>query len=110
MFKKLLCKHTYKFYNKRVEYSTFGYCGYNVFQFICPNCGKEIEISEFDIEREYAALKSDYNKKLALGGTPIKVSSFSYDRHGRCRITHESPVATLMIEKYLKQGIDLRQL
>ena len=76
----------------------------------CENCGKEIEISELDIKHEYAKLKSDYNKELALGGVSVKTSSFSHSRHGDCGIIYESPVATLMIEKYLRQGIDLKQL
>ena len=110
MFKKLLCNHTYKYYNTRVEYATFSSYGYYVSQFICPNCQKEIEISEFDIKDEYSKLKSKYNKDLVLGGDSIKISSFSHPRHMSCGIRYESPVATLMIEKYLKQGIDLRQL
>ena len=110
MFKKLFCKHTFKYYNTKVGYPLFGMYGYNVFQFICPNCGAEAEISEWDIADEYSKLESKYNKNLALGGDSVKTSSFSHSRYMNCGITYESPVATLMIEEYLKQGVDLKQL
>lgn len=110
MFNKLFCKHMYKYYNLKLDYSFFYNGYYNVFQFICPKCGKKFEISEYDIEQEYYKLASDYNEKIALGGEPVEISSFSYPRHNNCGVLCESPVATLMIEKYLKHGIDLRQI
>lgn len=84
--------------------------GYYVFQFVCPNCKKEIEISEYDIRNEYDRLKEEYNRNLILGGNNVETSSFSHPRYLLCNIHYESPVATIMINKYLKKGIDLREL
>ena len=110
MLKRLFCKHKYKYYNTKTSYAPFSFYGYNVFQFICPDCGKKAEIDEYEIKHEYSKLKSKYNKNIALGGSPVESSSFSHSRCGNCGICYESPVATLMIEKYLKKGIDLREL
>lgn len=110
MFKRLFCKHKYKYYNTKVSYVPFSFCGYNVFQLVCPNCGKKINIDEYEIKHEYSKLKSYYNKNIALGGNHIESSSFSHSRCGDIGICYDSPIATLMIEKYLKKGIDLREL
>lgn len=109
MLKKLLCNHKYKYYNKMIRYD-FGNRGYYVFQFVCPNCKKEIEISEYDIRNEYDRLKGEYNRNLILGGNSVETSSFSHPRNLLCDICYESPAATIMINKYLKKGIDLMEL
>lgn len=109
MLKKLLCNHKYKYYNKRIRYGS-GSHGYYVFQFVCPNCKKVIEISEYDIKDEYDRLEEEYNRNLILGGNSVEESSFSHPRNLLCNMCYNSPVATIMINKYLKKGIDLREL
>lgn len=109
MLKKLLCNHKYKYYNKRIRYNS-GSFGYYVFQFVCLNCKKIFEISEYDIKDEYDRLKEEYNRNLILGGNSVETSSFSHPRNLLYNICYESPVATIMINKYLKKGVDLREL
>lgn len=109
MFKKLLCKHSYNFYNTRIDYDFFGY-GYYSFEFICPKCKKEIAISQREIDYLWKKFKSEYKKSVALGGEQIDSSKFSIPHYQDCDHLYISPVATLILRKYLECGIDLRQI
>lgn len=110
MFKRLFCKHKYKYYNTRVEYPFYSSYGYNVFQFVCTKCGKETEVSQLDIDNAIQKTASIYNKSIVLGKEPIKSSRFSIHRHMNLGICYDSPAATLVLEEYLKHGIDLKEL
>lgn len=111
MFKRLFCKHKYKYYNTRVEYPAFGVYGYNVFQFVCTDCGKITEVNQLEIDDSINKAKEFYNRSIALGGERIKSSKFSIRRHNNIGVCYDSPAATLVIESYLNnRGIDLMQL
>ena len=110
MFKRLFCKHKYKYYNTRIQYQCFGNYGYNVFQFVCTKCGKETEVSQLDIDNAIQKTKSIYNKAVALGEEPIKSSRFCIPRHMDINICYDSPAATLVLKEYSKYGIDLKEL
>lgn len=110
MFKRLFCKHTYKYYNTRVEYPIFGTYGYNVFQFVCPKCGKETEVSELDIDNAYSKFKSAYNKSRVLEESTINSSRLSIPRHMNIGICYCSPAATLLLNEYAERGIDLKEI
>ena len=112
MFKRLFCKHQYKYYNTVKKYLPFGIYRYNVLQFVCTECGKTTEVWVSDINMEYEELESSYRKHIALGGESIETKKLSIpcgsvSDIGTCYI---SPTVTLLVEKYLKRGIDLRQL
>lgn len=109
MFKKLFCKHTYKYFNTRVSHFNSSW-GYNVFQFVCTKCGKVVEISQLDIDNAYSKYKSIYNKNRVLGKEPIKSSKLSIRRYMNIGIQYESPAMTLVLEEYAKRGIDLMEL
>lgn len=110
MFKKLFCRHTYKYYNTRIVYPSFSSYGYNSFQFVCTKCGKEVEINELDIDNDYSKYKSFYKKGIILGKEPIKSSTLSISRHNNIGICYHSPAVTLLLEDYAKLGIDLTEL
>lgn len=111
MFKRLFCKHKYKYYNTRVEYPAFGIYGYNVFQFVCTDCGKETEVSQLEIDNAINKAREIYNKAVVLGEEPIKSSKLSIRRHNNIGICYDSPATTLVLEAYLKnRRIDLMQL
>lgn len=110
MFRELFCKHTYKYYNTKVVYPHFSVYGYNSFQFVCTKCGKEVEVSELDIDNAYSNYKSSYKKGIVFGKDPIKSSKLSIRRHNNIGIRYESPAVTLILEDYAKQGINLMEL
>ena len=110
MFERLFCKHNYKFYNTKVEYSFSNYYRYNDFQFVCTKCGKETSVSEIEIDDMFADLKSSYKKSLVLGGDAVKTSELTIPRHRNCDILYRSPVTTVMLDEYAKRGIDLKQI
>ena len=110
MFKWLFCKHEYKFYNTKVEYPLFGTYGHNVFQFVCPKCGSEVNISETEIKDMLSDLQSDYRRSLALGGNPIEVSELTVPRHLNIDVLYSSPAVTIMLKYYKDKGIDLCQI
>lgn len=110
MFKRLFCKHTYEHYNTKVGYFFFSNRGYNVFQFVCTKCGKEVEVNQIEIDDAYSKYKSIYNKNCVLGKQTIKSSELSIPRHMNCGILYSSPATTLVLEEYAKRGIDLTQI
>lgn len=110
MFKWLRCKHEYKFYNTKVEYPFGSIYEHNVFQFVCPRCGSEVNISETEIKDMLSELKSDYNRSLALGGKPVESSDIVIDRHNNINVVYSSPAVTLMLNYYKDKGIDLSQI
>lgn len=109
MFKKLLCKHSYIFYNARIKYDFFGY-GYYSFEFICPKCKKEITINQREIDYSWEKSKSKYKKSVALGGEQIEDTYFTIPHYHDCDHRYHSPIATLMLREYLKHGVDLKQI
>lgn len=110
MFKRLFCKHKYKYFNTKVVYPFASSWGYNAFQFVCPKCGKVVEVTETEIDDMYSKYKSKYNKNLALGEPPINSSGLTIPRHYGCGIRYESPATTLMLEEYSNRGIDLTEI
>lgn len=110
MFKWLFCKHEYKFYNTKVEYPMFSNYGHNVFQFVCPKCGSEVNITETEIRDMLNDFTSDYNKSLALGGGLIKSSNIIVARHSDIDVLYSSPAVTILLEYYKEKGIDLSQI
>ena len=109
MFKWLSCEHSYQFYNTRIDYDCMGY-GYYSFEFVCPKCKKEISVSQREIDDLWKQLKSDYNKNIVLGGKEIKSSELTIPHYRDCDHSYCSPVATLMLRRYLIKGIDLTQI
>lgn len=110
MFKRLFCKHEYQFYNTKVEYPLFSSFGHNVFQFVCPKCEDEVNISETEIKDMLSELQSNYNKSLALGGQSVESSNIVVKRHNNIDVLYGSPAVTLMLEYYKGKGIDLSQI
>ena len=110
LFKWLFCKHTYKYYNTRVEHFLFSSYGYNVFQFVCTKCGDVVEVSQIDIDDAYSKYKAIYNKSCVLGKEPIKSSELTITRHMDCNVCYSSPATTLLLEEYAERGIDLTQI
>ena len=109
VFKKLLCQHSYQFYNTKIDYDFMGY-GYYSFEFICPKCKKEISISQREIDDLWEKLKSEYKKSIVLGEEQVEGSKFTIPHYQDCDHLYHSSVATLMLREYLKYGIDLRQI
>lgn len=109
MFKKLSCEHSYQFYNTRIDYDCMGH-GYYNFEFVCPKCKKEISVSQREIDDLWEKLKSEYKKSVALGGEQIESNELSIPHYRDCDHGYYSPVTTLMLRKYLKDGIDLTQI
>ena len=93
-----------------IRTSPYTFCGYNSFQFVCTKCGKEIEVSELDLISEMRKAESSYNKAIALGEKPIKSSYLTIDRYNNISMGYYSPAATLVLEKYLKRGINLKEI
>lgn len=110
MFKRLFCKHTYKYFNTRVVYPFASSWGYNSFQFVCPKCGKVVEITETEIDDMYSEYQSKYNKDLALGKPPINSSRLFVPRHFSYGRLYETPVTTLVLDEYSNRGIDLTEI
>ena len=109
MFNKLFCKHQYKYYHTTEKCLPLGVYPYYVFQFVCTKCGKTTEVWENDIEAEHEKLESSYKKYIALGGEPVESQELLVPRRGISTL-YISSAATLLIDEYLKRGIDLRQL
>lgn len=114
MFKKIFklfepCEHTYKFYNTKTLYSSIG-TGYYEFQYVCTKCGCETSVNQWEIEDAKSKIQSEYNKSLVMGGSPVKSSEFIIPHYNFCDYCYLGPVATLILEKYASQGIDLTQI
>lgn len=107
---KLFCKHNYKFYNTQAEMPLFATRAINNFQYVCTKCGSVKSVDEWEISDMYETLKERYHRMLALGGEEVAKSRLTIPRHHNCDICYDGPVATLMIEKMLKKGIDLREI
>ena len=110
MFKKLFCKHEYKYYNTKAIDSLLINYGYNVFQFVCPKCGRKAKVNQLDICDKISKYESIYNKAIVLGKEPIESSKLSIPRYMNIGICYESPAVTMVLEKYLKRGIDLLEI
>ena len=109
LFKSNICEHSYKFYNIGTLYDSFGY-GYYEYQFVCTKCGKEVNVTQREINDRYEEINKDYRKRLVMGGQPINSREFSIPRYQDCDICYWSPSATLLLEHYSSRGIDLRQI
>lgn len=105
---KLFCKHDYKFSGKQ-EVPDIIFKGniiYN-FTYVCTKCGKVINTNERELDSEVYRLKRKYIKN---GCKAIESSAISYPRFNDYNICWHGSVITLLIKKYLKKGIDLREI
>ena len=103
---------SYKYYNTDEKCpSIFAIYKENYFQFVCTEWGHVVEISEKEIENRLRQLKAEYRKQVALGGEEVESSRLVIKKYiSLYPICYESPVVTLLVNEYLEDGIDLKQI
>ena len=103
------CNHEFKFYHTSTEYHN-RYPTQHVFEFMCPRCKKELNISEWDIQTVYEEMTKHYDRcKLLNEYEDIEPIDITIPGRGTPKLYTGIP-ATLTFLHFNKIGIDIRQI
>lgn len=106
---QLSCNHNFKFYHTSVEYD-HRYPTQHIFEFMCPQCKKELSVSEWDIQTVYEQMTKQYDRCKVLNEYEnIEPVEFTIPGRGTPKLYTGIP-ATLTFLHFNKIGVDVRQI
>lgn len=106
---QLSCNHNFRFYHTSVEYD-HRYPTQHIFEFMCPQCKKELSVSEWDIQTVYEQMTKQYDRCKVLNEYEnIEPIDFTIPGRGTPKLYTGIP-ATLTFLHFNKIGVDIRQI